>query len=374
MSLETLTSRINYLGGGNLGRINTQKLRSLQAALRNDYNSRTIRLENGKKWQCLINLNNLKPDYDKKIISVEFDAGLNAGDTFEVIDDGTHWMIYLPDLVETAYLKSEIIRCRYTIELNHKKYWIYFQGPTETAIRWGQKRNQVWNELNYSGTVYIKNTPETREYFKRFRELTLDGERWRVKVADPISVPGILELEVEEYFENTPAELPEIIRTPVQEETIIGVTTAKAGSTVGYTINPDLYNEDTHWTISNWRMAHIQEMDDKHICKVKFKCWANGVVTLTYGDYSVDITVEPVEVIVLGPAEVYPYDICEYQLNIENYETCEFSVDNTNVAKIISQADGKCKIQITTSRKGSFNLIVAVDEETYTLPVTIGSL
>ena len=64
----------------------------------------------------------LKPDYDKKYLSVEFDSGLEAGDVFEVLDDGTHWMVYLPKLTETAYLRSEIIRCRYTLEIDGTSY------------------------------------------------------------------------------------------------------------------------------------------------------------------------------------------------------------------------------------------------------------
>ena len=70
----------------------------------------------------MINLNNLKPDYDKKYLSVEFDAGLEAGDVFECLDDGTHWMVYLPILTETAYLRSEIIRCRYTMTIDGEEY------------------------------------------------------------------------------------------------------------------------------------------------------------------------------------------------------------------------------------------------------------
>jgi hypothetical protein len=31
-------------------------------------------------------------------------------------------MILLPDLVETAYLKAQIIRCRYQLEINGQKY------------------------------------------------------------------------------------------------------------------------------------------------------------------------------------------------------------------------------------------------------------
>jgi hypothetical protein len=43
MSLKTLSARLQYDGGNALGRINKQKLRSLQAALKNDYQSRLIK-------------------------------------------------------------------------------------------------------------------------------------------------------------------------------------------------------------------------------------------------------------------------------------------------------------------------------------------
>lgn len=42
MSMKTLASRLEYLGGDMLGRINQQKLNGLRAALKNDYNSRII--------------------------------------------------------------------------------------------------------------------------------------------------------------------------------------------------------------------------------------------------------------------------------------------------------------------------------------------
>jgi hypothetical protein len=43
MSRRTLASRIQALGGNQLQRINKQKLKSLQSALKNDYNTRMIK-------------------------------------------------------------------------------------------------------------------------------------------------------------------------------------------------------------------------------------------------------------------------------------------------------------------------------------------
>ena len=142
MSMKTLAARLQYAGGNQLGRINKQKLNSLKLAMKNDYNTRFISTPTRGVWRCLINTNNLKSDYDKEYVSVEFESGLEAGDVFETLDNGMHWMVYLPIITETAYLRSEIIRCRYTLEVHGEEYWIYVQGPTETDLRWFQK-NQI---------------------------------------------------------------------------------------------------------------------------------------------------------------------------------------------------------------------------------------
>ena len=55
MSFKTLSARLQYNGGGRLARINKQKLRSLQAALGDDYQSRMIRTPLHDAWPCLIN-------------------------------------------------------------------------------------------------------------------------------------------------------------------------------------------------------------------------------------------------------------------------------------------------------------------------------
>lgn len=209
MSLETLKTRVNYLGGNSLNRIKKQKLKSFHAALKEDYNSRLILTPLGEQFQVLINDDNTKPDYDKRYVSVDFAAKLNPGDVFECLDDNTHWMVYLQDLVEIAYFKSEIIRCRYQLTINDTNYWVYFQGPTETAIRWNLKNNINWNDLNLSGTIYIKKDEQTQEYFDRFTKIKIDGHTWQVKVIDTLTVPGIIELELGEYFDSITEDLIE---------------------------------------------------------------------------------------------------------------------------------------------------------------------
>ena len=73
----------------------------------------------GEDFYALINDDNTKPDYDKRYISIDYAAQLKPGDVFECVDDETHWMVYLQDLVEIAYFKAEIIRCRYQIKIDN---------------------------------------------------------------------------------------------------------------------------------------------------------------------------------------------------------------------------------------------------------------
>lgn len=291
MSLETLKTRVNYLGGDSLNRIKQQKLKSFYAALKNDYNSRLIITPLGESFQALINDDNTKPDYDKRYISVDYAAQLSPGDVVECIDDNTHWMIYLQDLVEIAYFKSEIIRCRYQLTIDNTDYWIYFQGPTETAIRWNLKNSINWNDLNFSGTVYIKKDELTQDYFNRFTKLKIDGHTWQVKVVDTLTVPGIIELEVQEYFDSLTEDLIEVKLIDTDNE-------------------------------------------------------------------------------ISGPQQVYPYENYHYSINNTNGR---FSIDNDK-AKIINQENGECEIEIISSKKGNFNLIYTVDEDIYTLSITILSL
>lgn len=369
MSLKTLAARLQYQGGNALGRINQQKLNSLRAALKNDYNSRLIKTPLHEAWPALINLNNLKPDYDKKIVSVEYDAGLEAGDVFEVLDDHTRWMVYLPILTETAYLRSEIIRCRYTITIDDTEYWIYFQGPTETDIRWFQKRGININELNLSGTIFIKLNKQTRDFFERFTHIKVDGHIWEVQVTDSISVPGILEIEVQEYYDNPIAELPEIRKGDSESETpIVGEVTVPQDATIGYYIPKSYLQNSLSWSVSgNPRVEIVEVMNDGNMCKVKIHDGAVGSYTVSYGEYSLEANIDWQRNYIYGPDKIAPYGIYTYEAE------GTFSVDSSLV-RINSQDGMKCEIEVLTGRKGSFNLICTTqNDEVYTLPVIIGS-
>lgn len=376
MSIKTLAARVQYAGGDQIGRMNKQKLKSLQWALKNDYNTRMIKTPNKAAVPCLINTGNLKSDYDKKYISVEFSSGLEAGDTFEILDDGTHWMIYLPILTETAYLRSEIIRCRYQLEIDGSLYWIYFQGPTETDLRWFLKNQININELNLSGTIYIKNDEKTKHFFKRFTHIKIDGHIWEVQVTDPITVPGILELEVQEYYDNSIAELPEIKEASGEYplNTIKGADVVKQDTIVGYSIDPLCYNKDISWKVENNPRVKLQEtLENGSVCKVKIYPGAVKTFDICYGEQKRTITIDWAKPIIQGPQEVYPYETHTYWIKGENAKAI-FSIDS-DLAKIIETGNDYCKVEIVSGKKGEFVLYcVPEGQERTELNIKIKSL
>ena len=377
MSFQTMSSRVQYLGGNSLSRINKQKVYSLRQALKNDGNSRTIKTERGA-WQCLItnNVGGLKADYDKKYISVEFDAGLKAGDTFKCLDDDTYWMVYLPTLTETAYLRSEIIRCRYTLNINDKEYHVYFQGPSETDLRWFIKNGVNVNELNLSGTIYIKNDENTKKYFKRFTKIKLDGHTWEVQVTDSISVPGIIELEVQEYYDNSIADLPKVeINQDTPLNVIKGQTVVKQDSTVGFCIDNEVYDKNIHWNVrNNPRVKILDEYDNGRMCKVKVFDGAIKDFDICYGEQFLTVSIDWKKSAINGPLEVYPYDIVEYTVRKAPEDSDVIFTLNNNNAKIIESTSDSCKLEIVSSKKGGFELAAKNENINALISVKIKSL
>lgn len=375
MSLKTLSARIDYLGGDQLSRINKQKLQSFRAALKNDYNSRLIKTDKHASVPCIIKNNayGLKADYDKKYISVEFSAGLEAGDVFQCLDDNSRWMIYLPILTETAYLRSEIIRCDHSLNINGKEYFVYFQGPVETDIRWFIKNGINANELNKSGTVYIKKDDNTLSFFHRFTKIKINGHMWEVQVTDPISVPGILELELQEYYDNKEADLPQV-KPSDKNQLIKGEKIVKQNTSIGYMVDDSIYNPSTSWTIAGNDRVKIEEvLNNGQICKVKVNEGAIGKFTLSYGTNSMEITIDTSDSFINGPTEVFPYSTNRYSIVLPQGKEALFRTDNPN-AKVVAVGDDYCDVEIVSGKSGKFKVMVKIDEDIYELPVKIKSL
>ena len=230
MSLELLNKRLKYQGGNQQQRFIQDKLKTLKRALLYSYQAATAVLSDGKEFRCLINPDKNKPAYDNKILSIpykdiclnaprvgktsegEIDVNIKPGDVFTWKETNTHWLVYLEYLEQDAYFRSEIRRCDQQVQVGDKSYWVYIRGPVETAIEWTQKAGVEWNSLNYSLVMYITADENTNNYFERFKTVKVLDPRynkektWQVVGVDPYYGDGIIQVFLDEYFENSIAD------------------------------------------------------------------------------------------------------------------------------------------------------------------------
>lgn len=202
MGLNTLRKRVNHLGRTHDDQLVKGKLRSMHAALDNSYQAEWITFH-GQKWRCLINPEKLTVDYDQNIISIDFESGMRPGDVFYWDRTGKHWIVYTAWETEEAYFRARIRKCDYEIDVDGKKYWTWVRGPVETALVWRQKHKIEFNDMNYSILLYVTKDERTDKFFTRFRIVEFDGHRWRVAATDRYSQDGVIEVYLEEYFDNS---------------------------------------------------------------------------------------------------------------------------------------------------------------------------
>ena len=228
--LESLNKRLLYYGHNQQGRMIKDKQRTLKKTLLYSYQSQTAVLSNGREFRCLINPDKNKPAYDNKILSIPYkDICLNQcrigktsqgqiktniapGQVFKWKETNTYWLVYLQYIQESAYFRSQIRRCDQCIKVNNIPYWVYIRGPTETSIEWTQKSKIEWNTLNYSLVMYITSDENTNNYFQRFQKIKVIDPRyniektWQIVGVDPYYGDGILQIFLDEYFENSIAD------------------------------------------------------------------------------------------------------------------------------------------------------------------------
>lgn len=230
-TLDNLHSRLKYRGGIHQeDRMIKDKEESLRRSLLYSYQAETAIMEDGCEFRCLINPNKETGDYDNKIISIPYKdiqlnpcpccckkkrtvdgkqyIGLKCGNVFTWKQTDTHWIVWLEYIEENAYFRAQIRRCDQQTDINGKKYWTYIRGPVETSIVWNQKKQIEWNDLNYSLVMYVTRDEHTYEYLHRFAKVKVaDTEgiekTWQVVNANPYFGDGIIQVFLDEYFENT---------------------------------------------------------------------------------------------------------------------------------------------------------------------------
>ena len=328
MSLELLNKRLRYQGGNQQERFIKDKLNSLKKALLYSYQAATATLADGREFRCLINPDKTKPAYDNKIISIPYkdvclnkprvgkttegeeQIGMKPGDVFTWKETNTHWLVYLEAIEEDAYFRSEIRRCDQQVEINKTKYWVYLRGPVETSIEWTQKSQIEWNTLNYSLVMYITADQNTNEYFERFKTIKVIDPRynkektWQVVGVDPYYGDGILQIFLDEFFENS---IADAVAAEKQKQTsqvnptnetaalISGPTEVQQYSKAYYEIQNA---ENGHWYLS-WKGQEQDLKSSNKIIPLNVSIGELGVFTLIYRidgqeDITLDVKIIPI--------------------------------------------------------------------------------
>lgn len=233
-SLDRMKKRAGYAGYDVAdGRNVTGKYKSFQAALKNSYQAEWITLDKDKeqerKWRCLINPSRLTENFDKKILSIDFEAGVQEGTVFWWDRTEKFWMVDLQQHTEEAYFRGTITRADYEIDIDGNTYWAIARGPVETSTDWQTKHQISWNNLNYSLVLQVAKNSQTVEFFTRHQVVKIKltypdvetGEtiekyhNWKVVATDKYSSDFLIEVYLDEWNDN-PIEDAEI--DPVPDE------------------------------------------------------------------------------------------------------------------------------------------------------------
>lgn len=331
MSINNLKTRLNYRGGARqIDRMNEDKQRSLNKALLYSYQSATavLKMNGDKEFRCLINPNKISMELDDKVLSIPFEdiclntekeedattssgkipTDVKCGDVIQWKENGTYWIIYSQYLQETAYFRGQMRQCeKEPITIGNKSFWYYLKGPDEKGIDWQKSKHFILNDLNYNIEIYISNTTETKQLFHRFAKIKIpfknsegiiEERPYEVQAVDDISTEGLLAVYLKEDFTN------------VWEEEVIEEDAVEPEET------PEVA------TFGLLRRAQI---------------------------------VTPK---IQGPAQVYPYDIVQYEaLN----SACGAWSLSSKKAVILEQNSSSVKIEITTGKSGNVDLIYKAD-------------
>jgi len=311
MSLELLNKRLQYQGGNQEQRFINDKLRSLKKALLYSYQAATVILSDGKEFRCLINPDKNKPAYDNKILSIpykdiclntprigktsegEIDINIKPGDVFTWKETNTHWLVYLEYIEEDAYFRSEIRRCDQEVKIADNSYWVYIRGPVETSIEWTQKAGIEWNTLNYSLVMYITADETTNNYFERFKTIKILDPRinkektWQVVGVDPYYGDGIIQIFLDEFFENSIADAVVAENSAkTEEENPIDETAAHIDGPIEVQQYSKAYYEihnaeDGHWYLK-WKDKEQDLNSSLKIIPLNISIGELGTFTLIY--------------------------------------------------------------------------------------------
>ena len=230
--LDKMKARVNYLGYDSAdGRNVSGKYKSFLGALKDSYQSEWITLDKDtpqeRPYRCLINPSRLTENFDKKVISIDFDSGVQEGTIFWWDRTEKYWMVNLQQHTEEAYFRGIITRADYQIDIDGENYWAIARGPVETSTEWQNKHQIAWNNLNYTMAIQIVKNSKTVNYFTRHKvvkvklsypdietgETIEEYHNWKVVATDKYSSDFLIDVYLDEWNDNE-MEDAQIVPTP----------------------------------------------------------------------------------------------------------------------------------------------------------------
>lgn len=297
-ALDIMRARLG--GKTQQDRMIKDKRRTLDRAVLYSYQGAQVqKIGSADIARALINPNQVKADYDDKIISIGFENEFKPGTIFDWVNTGTKWLVYLQDLTELAYFRGDIRRCNYEISWKNadggvSSTYVALRGPKETSIDSSIQDEISVDSPNHTLNILMPNTAETLVYFKRYARFYLNGVCWRVEGVDSISMVGIIEVEATEYYANKDTDKDDVadgaIADPIDPtplSAISGDTFIKPKMTYKYVYEG---NEDGEWT---WdKTLPISAFPNGKEISIKWTTAHVGQFDLSFGTSTKTIVVE----------------------------------------------------------------------------------
>jgi hypothetical protein len=207
-----MRKRLTYDGGAaQQDRMIQGKLKSMLAATKHSYQAARFSEwpDYPAEFPGLFNPVTQTESFDTKLISVPFDSSFKPGTIFHWKNTDTHWIIFLRDWTELAYLRGQCRRC------DHKVQWvdgdqtlqetlISVIGPTTPMMRQISSQATALSEdvPNANTKMLVPDGARNRAFFHRYQTMLFQGIAFRIEHIDFLSMPGVIQLYCTEDYSN----------------------------------------------------------------------------------------------------------------------------------------------------------------------------
>lgn len=212
MSLESMKQRLMFHGGAaQQDRMIKDKLRSMLSATKYSYQAARFNKYPSyeQEHRGLFNRVSQTQDYDTKMISVPYDSGYKVGDVVRWENTQTLWIIFLKERTELGYFRGSCRRCDWKVQWVDKdkkvcETPISVIGPTNPNLETlnnGSTKASI-DVPNGNLVILVTDNDQNRAYFDRNQHFLLLGRSYQVEQIDPISMPGVIQINATEHYVN----------------------------------------------------------------------------------------------------------------------------------------------------------------------------